>query len=155
MPIDPEVTVHCVCGHLFGPIVLPHPIQASIDQALAMNIPGLPQFELTVACPECAAVSVRRASNFRFHTLGTLDQRQLPLDRLAVRARRVCGMEGCEVLVEIHTTVASGAKRSELDKIAEKWDFGMTNCGGTPAHYLRMWPTGEYMFDPFDIEAPR
>lgn len=154
MPINPEAMVRSLCGHVVGPIVLPQSIQARINQALVRNAP-ISQFELLVACPECAVVSVRRSADFRYHILGTSDQRQLPPGRLAIRAKRKCGIEGCEVLVEIHTTVAIGTKRSELDQIPLKWDFGMTNCGGTPAHYLRVWDSkGEYTFDPFDIDVP-
>jgi hypothetical protein len=150
MTISPQIGVQCRCGIFVGPIHLPDSILALVNRNLKRIIPAFgPIF---VACPQCHLVfdgSVR----IRPHVVGTKDLRLIPANSLAIRARRVCGVDNCGSQIEIQTTVAADKStsqmRSELERRIAQWDFDLkVRCSNTDGgHYLRHAEKVEYEFD--------
>jgi len=108
--IDPNILVHCSgCGKPIGPLFLPQP-QGDIAPR-AITVGAVP---VHVACPFCGHVYSYRTADMEFHDLGTPDTRPIPNDRISAHVRRVCGVNGCQRIVVIHTTVKRGSPTSDL-----------------------------------------
>jgi hypothetical protein len=122
--IDPNVLVHCVqCGNPIGPLFLPQPEGESAPRAITVG--GVP---VHVACPSCGHVYGYRTAGMKFHEIGTPDTRPMPIDRISVRLRRICGANGCQRTVLIHTTVKAGTPTSDLMLAPSGWSFHIF-CG--------------------------
>jgi len=124
LEIDPNVLVHCAnCGEPIGPLFLPQPEGESAPKAITVG--GMP---VHVACPSCGHVYSYRTADMQFHELGTPDPRPMPNDRISVHVRRACGVNGCQCVVVIRTTVKRGTPTLDLMRAPSGWTFHIY-CG--------------------------
>lgn len=140
--IDPNVLVYCAgCGSPIGPLFLPQPEGEFAPRAITVG--AVP---VHVACPSCGHVYSYRTADMHFHEIGTKDTRPMPNDRISVHVRRVCGVNGCQRIVVIRTTVRRGAPTSDLMLAPSGWTFHIF-CG--QGH-----PVGEIALTEYDCEGP-
>jgi hypothetical protein len=157
---DPHehVAVYCRCHDIYVPI-LPHNsiLGKIIADAKRLRVPLAIPFGIFFACPECAAVYVCRFDSLR-HKIPEKGQRQ-PTYRsdadidsgiLPIRALGVCGTQSCGTQVEVHTAVDIGATKTELNRIAAKWDFASAVCPGC-LRFLRDCLSRTFSFEGFDL----
>ncbi len=64
----------------------------------------------------------------QFHESGAPDTRPMPTDRISVHVRRICGVNGSQRILVIHTTVRPGTPTLDLMCEPSKWTFHMF-CG--------------------------
>jgi len=146
--IDPEVLVHCSgCGRPIGPLLLPQPQEDVAPRAITVGA-----FPVYVACPYCNHVYSYRTADMQFHETGTPDTRPMPKDRISVHVRRACGVEGCQRILKIHTTVRPGTPTSDLMLAPSQWIFHIY-CG--QGHGVGEIALTEYDCEAVDTSAPQ
>jgi hypothetical protein len=126
--IDPNVLVHCTkCGDPIGPLFLPQPEGEFAPRAITVG--AVP---VHVACPSCGHVYSYRTADMQFHEIGTPDARPMPNDRISAHVRRVCGVNGCQQILVIRTTVKPGTPTSDLMLAPSGWTFHIFCAQGHP-----------------------
>ena len=143
MQINPEVLVNCKsCGKPIGPLFLPQPYGEGSPTAITVG--AFPQY---VACPHCGHVYGYRTADMSFHEVGTPDTRPMPKNRISVRTRRMCRVDGCNRVMIIHTTMAAGTPLTELKLAPSGWKYHIW-CGN--GHEVQNVPLTDYDFEGVD-----
>ena len=147
MTVGFDATVRCSCGHTIGPIELPDAILALLNRN--PEGPILAIDELFVACPDCKQVSdYSRRVDLQIRGIANLPK--IPENRLAIRARRECGVENCGFRITVHTTVDADISKSEQLRILETesvhWRFSRSVCCEN-GHYLTEAEWKPYLFE--------
>jgi hypothetical protein len=146
MEISPEVFVLCHgCNAPIGPLFLPQPYEEGRPRANTVG--GV---SVHVACPACDHVYSYRTSDMQFREEGTEETRPMPKNRISVRTRRNCGVEGCQRLLVVHTTMIPGTPTSDLMLAPLRWTFHIRCNAG---HEIQNVPLTNYDLE--GVNTPR
>ena len=143
MELSPEVLVFCRgCKAPIGPLFLPQPYEEGKPRAITVG--AIP---VHVACPTCGHVYSYRTADMHFSEEGADENRPMPRNRISVRTRRDCGIQGCNHLLVIHTTMAPNTQTSDLMLAPSGWTFHVRCNSG---HEIRSVPLTSYDFEGVD-----